>query len=217
MTHIHTKLPRPILEGIFAFPPNRDTLGATAYLIVEKDNNILVDCPAWDEANLEFLLSQGGVRWLAITHRGGIGKKVQQMQQTLNCEILIQEQEAYLLPEVKVTRFEKEFELIPNCFFIWTPGFSPGSSCLYYNAHGGVLFSGRHLLLNPEGKIVPLRTPKTFHWFRQLRSVASLRDRFSPETLNYICPGANTGYLRGKGFVDRAYQHLLDLDLELLK
>lgn len=217
MTNIYTKLPRPILEGIFAFPPNRDTLGATAYFIVEKGNNILVDCPAWDEANIEFLLSQGGVRWLMITHRGGIGKKVQQMQQSLGCEILIQEQEAYLLPEVSVTRLAEEFELTPNCFAIWTPGFSPGSSCLYYNAHNGVLFTGRHLLPNQEGKIVPLRTPKTFHWFRQLRSVTKLRDRFSRETLNYICPGANSGYLRGKGFVDRAYQQLLELDLDAFR
>ena len=211
-----TKAPRPILEGVFAFPPNRDTFGATAYFIVEKGGNILVDCPAWDEANRQFLMDRGGVRWLVLTHRAGIGKQISQMQAILGCEILIQEQEAYLLPEVRVTSFEREFILSASCTAIWTPGHSPGSSCLYCSHHGGVLFSGRHLLPNQQGEIAPLRLAKTFHWFRQLRSVQLLRDRFSPQTLHYICPGANTGFLRGKGVIDPAYQHLSALDLETL-
>ncbi len=63
-----------MLDNIFAFGPNRDTLGATAYFIVENQSNILVDCPAWDEINQTFLLSRGGVRLLFLTHRGAIGK-----------------------------------------------------------------------------------------------------------------------------------------------
>ncbi|MGK7877075.1 MAG: MBL fold metallo-hydrolase [Xenococcaceae cyanobacterium] len=208
-----TKPPLPILEGIFAFPPNRDTLGGTAYFIVEKGGNILLDCPTWNETNRQFLLEQGGVRWLFLTHRGGIGKKVSQMQEALGFDVLIQEQEAYLLPEVRVTSFEREFTLSPRCSLIWTPGHSPGSSCLYWSPHGGVLFSGRHLLPDREGNPVPLRTAKTFHWLRQLRSVEALRDRFTPQTLNYICPGANIGFLRGKGFIAQAIERLSELDL----
>ncbi|MGL5193174.1 MAG: MBL fold metallo-hydrolase, partial [Chroococcales cyanobacterium] len=44
------KQPRAVLDNIFAFSPNRETLGATAYLIVENNANILVDCPPWDES-----------------------------------------------------------------------------------------------------------------------------------------------------------------------
>jgi glyoxylase-like metal-dependent hydrolase (beta-lactamase superfamily II) len=211
------KPPRAILERLFAFPPQRETLGGTAYFIVEKPGNILIDCPAWDEENRQFLLERGGVRWLFITHRGGIGKNVKQMQAFLGCNVLIQEQEAYLLPEVEVRTFDREVTFGSNCQAIWTPGYSPGSSCLYWDARGGVLFSGRHLLPDQTGNIVPLRTAKTFHWFRQLQSVNNLRDRFSSETLRYICPGANTGFLRGKGMGDRAYQALSELDLESLR
>ena len=211
------KLPRPILEGLFAFPPNRETLGATAYFIVEKGSNILIDCPAWNQANRQFLLAQGGFRWIFLTHRGGIGKKVDQIQKDFGCEVLIQEQEAYLLPEVRVTSFEREFTLTPSCQAIWTPGHSPGSSCLYWSAHGGILFSGRHLLPDRQGKVTPLRRAKTFHWSRQLHSLQALRDRFTPQTLDYICPGANTGFLRGKGIIEQAYQHLSELDLEKLR
>lgn len=210
------KQPRAVLDTIFAFPPNRDTLGATAYFIVENETNILLDCPAWDEENQKFLRDRGGVSWLIITHRGGIGK-AREIQEAFGCKVSIQEQEAYLLPKIDVTTFREEFTLTSQTQVIWTPGHSPGSSCVYYSREGGVLFSGRHLLPDRQGLPVPLRTSKTFHWPRQLRSVKVLLERFTPETLNYICPGANTGFLRGKGAIEQAYQQLASLDLDALR
>lgn len=215
MQHTQTKLPRPAFNTIFAFPPNRDTMGGTAYLILENSGNILVDCPAWDAENQEFLRGKGGVRWLFLTHRGAIGN-VKDIQQALECEVLIQEQEAYLLPGIPVTTFQHEFTLSPTTQAIWTSGHTPGSACLYHTNYGGILFTGRHLLPNQRGEAVPLRIAKTFHWRRQIESIRQLRDRFSPETLNHLCPGANTGFLRGQRSLDRAYEHLAALDLEAL-
>jgi len=212
----NTKTPRQILPGIFAFTPNRDTLGATSYLIVDKIGNILFDCPAW-EVNQEFIQSQGGIKSLVISHRGGIGKNVLSMQQALNCQVIMQEQEAYLLPEAEVTSFSDRLTLSPDLELLWTPGHSPGSSCLYSQQQRGILFTGRHLLPKSPSEVVPLRTPKTFHWRRQLDSVALLRDRYDATTLKYILPGANTGYLRGKGYVDNAWQQLSQLDFETLR
>ena len=202
-------------ESIFAFPPNRDTLGGTSYLIVRNEGNILIDCPALDQTNQDFLGAHGGVRWLFLTHRGAIGKTAE-IQQTFGCEILVQEQEAYLLPGLTVTSFRQEFTLDAAAQVIWTPGHSPGSSCLYYSKLGGILFSGRHLVPNQHGEAVPLRTAKTFHWPRQIQSLRFLLEKFTPETLRYICPGANTGFLRGKRVIDQAYQHLASLDLTAL-
>lgn len=213
----NTKIPRLIMPGIFAFTPNRDTLGATSYLIVDKIGNILFDCPAWNEANQEFIQSQGGIQALIISHRGGTSKHVLQMQQSLGCQVIVQEQEAYLLPEVEVTSFAENLTISPDLELIWTPGHSPGSSCLYAQQQGGILFTGRHLLPKSPAEIAPLRTPKTFHWGRQLNSVAHLRDRFDSTTLKYIMPGANTGYLRGKGYLDNAYEQLSQLDLMALR
>lgn len=207
------KHPRLVLGGdrddapsIFAFPPNRDTLGGTAYLIRETVN-ILVDCPAWDEPNRAFLEQQGGVRWLVLTHRGSIGK-AKAIQQAIGCDILIQEQEAYLLPEVNLTSFQSSFNLTPHSRAIWTSGHSPGSACLYHSNFGGVLFTGRHLLPTPQGAIAPIKTAKTFHWGRQLGAVQQLIDEFTPETLQFLCPGANLGFLRGKVAVEDGYRQL---------
>ncbi|NJM70187.1 MAG: MBL fold metallo-hydrolase [Scytonema sp. RU_4_4] len=201
---------------IFAFPPNRDTLGGTAYFIVGNEGNILIDCPASDQINQDFLRSHGGVRHLFLTHRGAIGKTAE-IQKTFSCEVLIQEQEAYLLPGLTVTTFSIEFSLNSTAQLIWTPGHSPGSSCLYYQQRGGVLFSGRHILPNQYSEPMPLRTAKTFHWFRQIKSVKLLLERFTPETLQYICPGANTGFLRRKRVIDNAYERLASLDLTALQ
>jgi glyoxylase-like metal-dependent hydrolase (beta-lactamase superfamily II) len=205
-----SKPPRLLLANLFAFTPNRDTLGGTAYFIVENTGNILLDCPAWDGANQEFLLKQG-VRRLYLTHRGAMGKQVKQMQLALGCEVIIQEQEAYLLPNVAVTTFREKIVLNDNCYGFWTPGHSPGSSCLYWSQHGGVIFSGRHLLPNAEGKPVPLRLAKTFHFGRQLKSVNNICDRFTSQTLYYLCPGANTGFLRGKGIIENVYPLLSEI------
>jgi glyoxylase-like metal-dependent hydrolase (beta-lactamase superfamily II) len=192
-------------------------MGGTAYLILNAAGNVLVDCPDWDEETGACLQKQGGVRYLFLTHRGGIGKRVPQMQAALGCEVIIQEQEAYLLPEAQVTPFQQELSLGETLEAIWTPGHSPGSACLYYGQHGGVLFTGRHLLPNQQGEPVPLRIAKTFHWPRQIQSVQLLRDRFSGDTLSIICPGANTGFLRGDRYIDRAYERLLALDLAALR
>jgi glyoxylase-like metal-dependent hydrolase (beta-lactamase superfamily II) len=127
---------------------------------------------------------------------------------------LIQEQEAYLLPGLTRTTFQQEFLLSEATRAIWTPGHSPGSSCLYLSSCGGVLFSGRHLLSDRQGNPAPLRTAKTFHWKRQIRHVRSLLEQFTPETLNFICPGASIGFLRGKSAIDHAYVKLSHLNLD---
>jgi glyoxylase-like metal-dependent hydrolase (beta-lactamase superfamily II) len=210
------KPPQAVFDNIYAFSPNRETLGGTSYLIVEKEGNILLDCPAVDETNWEFLTSQGGVKKLFITHRGGIGK-ARAIQTAFNCEVLIQEQEAYLLPKVQLTTFRQELTLEERIKAIWTPGHSPGSSCLYYPSCGGILFTGRHLLPDRQGNPVPLRTSKTFQWYWQINSLQLLQEFFAPETLAYICPGANIGFLRGKKVIANAYPQIASLDLDSLK
>ncbi len=195
---------------VFSFSPNRETLGGTAYLIVEEVN-ILIDCPAWNDTNQHFLEQHGGVQWLVLTHRGAIGK-VKEIQQTFGCNVLIQEQEAYLLPGLTITSFHQSLELTSQSRTIWTAGHSPGSSCLHYSGFGGILFTGRHLLPAPQGAVMPIKTAKTFHWRRQLQNVQKLVDEFTPETLRYLCPGANIGFLRGKASVDEAHQHLLKIN-----
>jgi glyoxylase-like metal-dependent hydrolase (beta-lactamase superfamily II) len=208
--------PRAVLDAIWAFSPNRETLGGTAYLIVENSQNILIDCPSWTTEIQSFLQQQGGVHSLILTHRQGISSAILDIQNAFGTEVIIQEQEAYLLPQIPVTTFQRSFELTPTVKVLWTPGYSPGSSCVYYQPQR-VLFTGRHLLPDATGQPKPMRTAKTFHWRRQLHSVELLLERFTSQTLHYLCPGAHTGFLRQQRFIGDAYSHLEQLDLAALQ
>lgn len=212
------KPPRQILEGIYAFSPNRSTLGGTAYFCLAQAElggpaNVLIDAPANDPEILQFIRDRGGVRYWVITHRGASGE-AKALQAALNCpELLVQEQEAYLLPEVpNLVTYRDRYELSSFGEVLWTPGFSPGSACVYVSRQGGVLFTGRHLLPDRNGQLQPLRFSKTFHWPRQLRQVKQLQQRFTSETLAYVCPAANTGFLRKQAIVKDAYTQLLAID-----
>ncbi|MEM7065982.1 MAG: MBL fold metallo-hydrolase [Cyanobacteria bacterium P01_B01_bin.77] len=220
----HTKLPQPVFtnQTVYSFSPNRETLGGTAYLILHTPapdaltrNNILIDCPAWTEANLDFIAQQGGVQWLIITHRGG-SSRVRDWQSRFECEVVLQEQEAYLLPQVETRSFHRDLVLTPYHRLVWTPGHSPGSLCLYSSDQGGILFTGRHLLPTRQGGAAPLKASKTFHWPRQLQSIQRLLDEFNAENLSYLCPGANIGFLRGQRSIEQAYDKLASLDFQAL-
>ena len=223
-TTSHPEL-KPVLETIFAFSPNRETLGGTAYFILSPSGNILIDCPAWDDRLQSILSEHGGIRWFAFTHRGAMGQRshIKHIQDHFQCDLLVQEQEAYLLPDIQVTTFQQTFELSSTTRLIWTPGHTPGSTCVYHQipngetAQQGVIFTGRHLLPNHQGQLQPLRVAKTFHWFRQLRSTQLLLDSFTAQTLHFGCPGANIGFLRKERTIPNVYQQLADLDLEKLR
>ncbi|MEM8503293.1 MAG: MBL fold metallo-hydrolase [Cyanobacteria bacterium P01_D01_bin.1] len=219
------KQPQPVFETIFAFAPNRETLGGTAYLILEQlgdsqstsspSANILVDCPALTDFHRDFIHSKGGIETLFITHRGGISQ-VKEFQREFDAKVLIQEQEAYLLPGIETEVFHRDRILSPTSKVLWNPGHSPGSASLYHSDYGGVLFTGRHLLPNRSGAPVPLRLSKTFHWPRQLRYAKQLLGDFTVDSLSYICPGASTGYLRGDKKIKDAYLQLQGTDWQAL-
>jgi glyoxylase-like metal-dependent hydrolase (beta-lactamase superfamily II) len=200
MTAAASKLPKQILPDVWAFPPNRDTLGGTAYLLATPSGNIAIDACAWNDVDRTFIQDCGGLDRTIVTHRGGIGSAAAIVAAT-GCQLLIHEREAYLLPDTPTIAFQEEYRLDDETQIIWTPGHSPGSSCVYTSRHGGILFTGRHLLPDGNGNIAPLQLAKTFHWQRQQRSVIKLADRLASLPLAYICPGANTGLLRGEGIM----------------
>jgi glyoxylase-like metal-dependent hydrolase (beta-lactamase superfamily II) len=235
-----SKEPRAVLDSIWAFPPNRETFGGTAYFIVKNSDrfqnatqvtltsdgqndsqsdsrtvpqNVLIDCPSWDDNTQAFLQQHGGVRHLIITHRQGASPAAASIQHYFGCQVWVQEQEAYLLPDAAVTSVHRLVQMTDGIQILWTPGYSPGSVCVYDSQQGGVLFTGRHLLPDLHGNPKPLRTAKTFHWPRQLNSVCDLLTRFDNRSLRYLCPGANTGFLRQQRYIDDAYQKLAQLDL----
>ncbi|MGB7484758.1 MAG: MBL fold metallo-hydrolase, partial [Phormidesmis sp.] len=53
-------------------------------------------------------------------------------------------------------------------------------------------------------------------WPRQLRHAQQLVEDFTPQTLSTLCPGANTGFLRGEKKIDNAHAQLQAIDWHTL-
>jgi len=191
---------RRVFDDLLSFKPNRHTLGGTAYLIAGggpdgPPGNWLVDTPLWSDEHRALIERAGGLAGIFLTHRGAIGE-VDQFARHFDCPIHIHEQEAYLVTarDVRVVPVTGDGPLAEGLTALWTPGHSPGSTCLLWVAHGGVLFTGRHLLPDGRGHAAPVRVSKTFHWPRQLASV----EKLTGYSYRHLCPGAAIGLLRGE-------------------
>ncbi len=230
--------PQPVLPGLWLFAPSRDSHGGSAWWLEHPDGGLLIDCPGWTEANLAFLARQAGGR-IVLTSREGHGR-CRRFQQALGWPVLVQEQEAYLLPGVeRLETFAAARQLSPRLHLLWTPGPTPGSCVLLASGcgaptgdaggpgggqpdddlagqQGDILFCGRLLSPTAPGLAAPLRTARSFHWGRWLGSLDALRRRLPPDSPRWIASGAGLGALRGGKLIKGGRALLEELDLEAL-
>jgi glyoxylase-like metal-dependent hydrolase (beta-lactamase superfamily II) len=214
--------PRVAGPGLWVFAPHRDSQGGSAWWLEHPAINLLIDVPALSAANLAFLRQRAAVAPAAIvlTGRHGHGR-CRRLQQALGWPVLVQEQEAYLLPGVEgLQTFGAERALAEGVRLLWTPGPSPGACVLHARAGGEAnldgLFCGRLLVPLAPGRLAPLRTRRTFHWPRQLRSLERLRQWLPPGSPAWIATAAGLGALRGAKVVREGAALLASLNLERL-
>ena len=222
--------PQPVRPDLFLFSPNRDSQGGSAWWLELADLDLLIDVPVLSEANLAFLRQRAARRgsgapppWIVLTGREGHGR-CRRLQQALGWPVLVQEQEAYLLPGVEpLQTFAAEHTLAPGVRLLWTPGPSPGACVLHARraaaeGDGGVdaevdgLFCGRLLVPLAPGRLGPLISRRTFHGPRQLRSLARLHDWLPGGSPHWIASGAGLGALRGEKLVGGGAALLAELD-----
>jgi glyoxylase-like metal-dependent hydrolase (beta-lactamase superfamily II) len=205
---------RQVRQGLWLFAPNRDTQGGSSWLLEGAQGDLLIDCPAWTQANLDLLRSRAGGGTIVLTSREGHGR-TRRFQEALGWPVLVQEQEAYLLPGVRqLHSFAEEQQLADGVRLLWTPGPTPGS-CVLHHAAGGWdgLFCGRLLQPLAPGVLAPLRQRRTFHWPRQLASVQRLRQWLPAGSPAWIACGGGLGALRGEVLVGDGSGVLAGLDL----
>ena len=215
-----------MLPNLWLFAPNRDSQGGSAWWLELAHLDLLIDVPALTAANLAFLRQRsqrrgGGARppWIVLTGRHGHGRCLA-LQRQLGWPVLVQEQEAYLLPGLEALRsFADHHALSAGVRLLWTPGPSPGACVLHVRASSGLdgLFCGRLLVPLAPGRLAPLRTRLTFHWPRQLRSLERLRHWLPPGSPSWIASAAALGALRGERLVEGGARLLAELDLEAFR
>ncbi|MFM8604937.1 MAG: MBL fold metallo-hydrolase [Cyanobium sp.] len=206
--------PRFVQPGLWCCVPSRDSQGGTAWWLELPGVDLLIDCPAFTAANLAFLRERAARRadrpagaesaaWIVLTGREGHGR-CRRWQQALDWPVLVQEQEAYLLPGVaRLRSFGEEHTLAEGVRLLWTPGSSPGACVLHgrLGSEGDGLFCGRLLVPLAPGRLAPLRSRRCFHWPRQLRSLEKLRAWLPAGSPDWIATGAGPGALRGERLV----------------
>ncbi len=213
---------RQVRQGLWLFAPNRDTQGGSSWLVAADalgsagglEGDLLIDCPAWNQANLDLLAARGGPGTIVLTGRDGHGR-CRRFQQALGWRVLVQEQEAYLLPGVEhLHSFGEEHQLAAGVRLLWTPGPTPGACVLHLGVPGwDGLFCGRLLQPLAPGVLGPLRRTRTFHWRRQLASLARLRQWLPDGSPAWIACGGGLGALRGEVLVPDGGGVLAGLDL----
>lgn len=206
--------PQEAAEGLRVFAPNRDSRGTVSWLLRTRAGPLLVDVPPITQANLALLSRQGSGR-IVLTHRTAHGA-LRRLVQHLGWEVWIQEQEAYLLPTMAVQTFCQQQDLADDLALYWTPGPTPGSCCLHWRGPRSVLFCGRLLQPQPNGRVAPVPTAHTFHWGRLLTSLARLRQWLGPHEPGRIACSTGLVHLRGAALVDQGASALAKLNLEAL-
>jgi glyoxylase-like metal-dependent hydrolase (beta-lactamase superfamily II) len=205
---------RNVRQGLWLFAPNRDTQGGSSWLLEGGQEDLLIDCPAWTQANLDLLQGRGRNGTIVLTSREGHGR-CRRFQEALGWSVLVQEQEAYLLPGVqRLHTFGQHHQLAPDVRLLWTPGPTPGSCVLHHAGPGwDGLFCGRLLQPLAPGALAPLRQPRTFHWQRQLASLDRLRRWLPAGSPAWIACGGGLGALRGEVLVANGSGVLAGVDL----
>lgn len=191
--------PQRIRADLWLFPPNRDCRGGSSWWLDVAPEPVLIDCPPLTEATLTALkeLAGGRVARILLTSREGHGR-LRRLQERLDWPVLVQEQEAYLLPGVPdLGTFAEAHTTISGLRMLWTPGPTPGHAVVYAPAPSNVLFCGRLLVPVAADSLAPLRHRRTFHWPRQQRSLERLREWLPSEATPALASGAGLGALRG--------------------
>ena len=160
---------------------SRKSFGASSFLVVRPEGNVLVDSPRFNRPLQQAIASLGGLAAMVLSHRDDVADH-QQWAAAFACPRWIHRGDADAVPgaERVVEGMEPvqpgaDLQLIP------TPGHTKGSMVMVLgaadsSAAGQILFSGDHLWWNQRRQaLVASQTYCWWSWSEQQRSVAKLR------------------------------------------
>jgi glyoxylase-like metal-dependent hydrolase (beta-lactamase superfamily II) len=166
----------------FASP---DSFGASSYLIVREEGNVLVDSPRFAARLVRRIEELGGVRWMFLSHVDDIADHAK-FHNHFGCQRIIHEQELSAVSASMewMLKGNDPQPLGPNLLAIPTPGHTRGHTVLLYRDR--FLFTGDHLWWSPaHGRLSASRTFCWHSWPKQVASVERLLDyRFE-----WVLPG----------------------------
>lgn len=146
----------PVGEAVAAFPERIEdnvyfcgfassaSYGASSYLIVRPEGNLLVDSPRFASRLVERIEGMGGLQWMFLTHEDDVADQ-ERFHRRFGCERILHRRDAHqgLAGVERPIEGEEPQGIGPELLAIPTPGHTRGHMVLLYRER--FLFSGDHL------------------------------------------------------------------------
>lgn len=166
------------------------SFGASSYLLVRPEGNVLIDSPRAAKPLLERIAALGGVRTMILTHRDDVADHAA-IHRAFGCDRVIHEgdvEAGTACAEIKIQGHEPT-PIAPDLTVIPVPGHTRGSVALL--AGDRFLFSGDHLWYEPLIRALHASPSVCWHsWSEQIRSM----ERLSEMEFEWIFPGHGRRY-----------------------
>jgi glyoxylase-like metal-dependent hydrolase (beta-lactamase superfamily II)/ferredoxin len=187
---------REVQQAVATFPERIDgpvydcglraesSYGATSYLVVRPDGNVLVDSPRAARPLLDRIDSLGGVRLNFLTHRDDVADHAR-FHARFGCDrVLHRADVSRETRDVEVQLAgEDPAELGPGLLAIPVPGHTRGSCALLVD--GEYLFTGDHLWGEDDGSLAMGRGVCWYSWEEQVRSL----EKLTAHRFRWVLPG----------------------------
>jgi glyoxylase-like metal-dependent hydrolase (beta-lactamase superfamily II)/ferredoxin len=181
-------LPEPLTPDgrvLFCGYASERSFGASSYLIVRPEGNVLVDSPRFAAPLARRLEALGGVALMVLTHRDDVADHGR-FAAHFGCRRVLHRDDVTAATrgvEIQPTG-RAPVALAPDLLLVPTPGHTRGHAVLLHD--GRHLFSGDHLAWDPEAdSLVAWRDVCWYDWDAQ---VASLR-RLLDHRFEWLLPG----------------------------
>jgi glyoxylase-like metal-dependent hydrolase (beta-lactamase superfamily II)/ferredoxin len=168
--------PEPVQDEVhFCGYASADSYGASSYLLVRPEGNVLVDSPRFARPLLRRIEALGGVRTMFLTHRDDVAEH-EKWAQHFGAERVMHAGDARGLGALeRLLHGEAPVALAGDLLAIPTPGHTRGHTVLLYR--GRFLFSGDHLWRSQsEPRLSASRGVCWYSWSEQTRSMQRLLD-----------------------------------------
>lgn len=205
--------PEPV-EGVssvlYCGYADESSFGASSYLLLRPEGNVLVDCPRPAGPLLARIEELGGVRTIFLTHRDDVAQHAA-LARRFGAERVLHAGDLTAGTRDVERRIEgaAPVTLAPDLLAIPVPGHTRGSMALL---SGDVLWSGDHLWASERsGRLRASRDVCWYSWEEQLRSLEALL----ANDFRVVLPGHGMRYLAAS--VADARRELRDLLVRLAR
>jgi glyoxylase-like metal-dependent hydrolase (beta-lactamase superfamily II) len=159
------------------------SFGASSYLIVRPEGNVLVDSPRFASTLVRRIEQMGGVSLMVFSHKDDIADH-EKFREHFGCERVIHGADARGIGAERLLEGNDPVYIEPDLLAIPVPGHTRGHIVLLYR--NKFLFTGDHLAWSiKRGGLIAFRSVAWYSWPEQTKSMKRLLDfRFE-----WVLPG----------------------------